>query len=80
MILRNDLISYVTELKSSGQFNSALAKLIIFSTGAAHGPTESGNYSMIFTSGIDLSIKTMNLPLSIIIDVLTFDLINMFFS
>ena len=52
LALRNDLIGYIVDLRSSGQFNSALAKLIMSSTGVSHDTRESGNL-------IRLIIKTL---------------------
>ena len=42
MALRNDLISYIVEVRSNGQFNSALAKLIMSSTGTTQDTPEAG--------------------------------------
>ena len=43
MALRNDITNYISELRSNGQFKSALAKLITSSTSATSDSRASGN-------------------------------------
>ena len=42
MILRNDITNYISELRSSGQFKSALAKLITSSSGTSTDSHDTG--------------------------------------
>ena len=48
--LRNELIAYVMELRTSGQLNSALARLIMFSTGISSQSNEQGTFIIMIAS------------------------------